>query len=393
MARSEWASTAVTQSHIDAAWWACVVEPGDELAFVLRQVLGDEAARGWVLADRPTALPQELLTFTGGQFGLWKKAFERWRPRALEADPEGELELLVSLGGHLLIPSDALWPAGLDSLGALCPAALWVLGAAPVGGGVAIVGARSSTQYGNFHARELASFLAIRGIPVVSGGAFGIDIHAHRGTLDVGGCTVAVMAGGVGELYPRSHQGDFRRILDSGGSVISEVPPMWRPARWRFLGRNRVIAALSDATVVVEAGMRSGALSTARHALEIGREVGAFPGAVSNEMAKGCHELIRHGATLVRGGQDVMELIGGFEVSAQGVLFGDPVESDSGIGALPPSLRRVWEALPVKCSAALSAITRESALGEREVLAALAGLELAGLVTSSGGKWRRSVAK
>lgn len=393
MMQSDWGGYSVTDAHINAAWWASVVEPGDLQAARIRAVLGEEDARAWVLAKAPGPLPDSLLEESAGGYAVWRQAFERWSARAQAAEPEAELGVLEGLGGRLIVPSDAQWPQSLDVLGAGGPCALWVLGAPPVEGGVAIVGARACTQYGTYNARDLGAHLGDNHIPVVSGGAFGIDIAAHQGALGADGTTVAVMAGGVGELYPASHRQDFHNIIHSGGAVISEVPPMWRPARWRFLTRNRLIAALSSVTVVIEAGMRSGALSTARQALEMGRDVGAFPGMVTQEMSKGCHELIRNGATLVRNGDDVMELLSPIGHSHQGVLFGEPVEVDFGVNALAPSLRRVWDALPQRRGMALNMIVQESGMGERDVLAALAGLELAGLVASSRGKWRRSVAQ
>ena len=393
MMQFDWGGYSVTDSHINAAWWSSVVEPGDMQAAHIRAALGEEEARAWIMAQEPGPLPASLLEENSGGYAVWRQAFERWSARAHSAEPHAELGVLEGLGGRLVIPSDTQWPHALDVLGPGMPCALWVLGAPPMEGGVAIVGARASTQYGNYNARDLGEYLGQRHIPVISGGAFGVDIAAHRGALVTHGRTVAVMAGGVGELYPASHRQDFYNIIHSGGAIISEVPPMWRPARWRFLTRNRLIAALGRVTVVIEAGMRSGALSTARQAMELGRDVGAFPGMVTQEMSKGCHELIRNGATLVRNGDDVMELLSPIGHSQQGVLFGDPVEVDYGVNALAPSLRRVWETLPQRRGMALSTIVKESGLGERDVLGALAGLELAGLVGSSHGKWRRIVAK
>ena len=148
------------------------------------------------------------------------------------------------------------------------------------------------------------------------------------------------MAGGLSKPYPLAHEEDFARIIAEGGALISECPSSWRPAKWRFLSRNRIIAALSPVTVVVEASIRSGALATARRAMELGREVGAMPGPLSSSSSEGCHELIRNSATLIRDAQDVLELLEPFTLGGQGTLFGAPVMRDRGVDALNPIPRR-----------------------------------------------------
>ena len=174
-----------------------------------------------------------------------------------------------------------------------------------------------------------------------------------------------------------------------GGVLISEVSPTARPAKWRFLTRNRLIAAWSAATIVVEAGARSGALATARWAMSCGRELGAVPGAVDAPMSVGCLELARNGATIIRDGRDAAELAGSLDVDAEATLFGMPVEEDHGIDALPPIARRVWEALPRSAPAGVPAICASAGLGRDEVNRALMDLTVAGLVTSSTRGWSR----
>lgn len=371
-----------------AAWWSCVAESGDEMANAVRDTLGDEEAQTWLLADYPERVPQQLVAAAQYSVSDWSQAHARWHPRAVNAKPDEDFGVLEGLGGRFVIPGDSEWPRQLDDLGPQKPHGLWVLGTLPSGVGCSIVGARASTQYGNRNSYDISSELASHSITVVSGGAFGVDIAAHRGALDASGHTTAVMAGGVGQLYPASHQSDFRRIIDHGGAVISEAPPMWRPARWRFLARNRLIAALGMATVLIEAGLRSGALSTVRHALSLGREVGALPGMVTQELSKGCHEAIRNGATLVRNGRDVMELLE-LNPEYQDVLFGAPTAIDQGIDALAREQRRVWEALPVRTEMKLERIITESGLSRQETLAALAALELTGYVHSTLRGWKR----
>ncbi len=370
--------------RLNAAWWCCVVEPEDLHAAALRAGLGDEEAIAWAGADAPGPLPPVL----AGRGRRWAEVWERWRPRVLEARPRAELEALESLGGRFLLPGDEGWPDALDALGPAAPIGLWVLGRLPDAPPVALVGARAATSAGERTAFDLGAGLAERGVPVLSGGAFGIDAAAHRGALAASGATLAVMAGGVGNPYPAAHGDLFKKMLERGGALVSEVPTSWRPAKWRFLGRNRLLAAWAGATVVVEASARSGALATARRALDLGRPVGAVPGPVTSSASIGCHDLIRNGAILVRDVGEVLELVGPLEGS-QAVLFGEPVVPDRGADALDPIARRVWEALPQRSSTTLARLSRAAGLGEREVLAALAGLELAGLVASDSRGWAR----
>ncbi|MDC4232959.1 DNA-processing protein DprA [Actinomyces sp. B33] len=368
-----------------AAWWTGIIEPDDPYAHALRLALGDERARRWAQAPEPGPLPDSLT----GPGRDWAGAWARWHPRCSGWDVDAELEGAERRGIRVVARDDPEWPEALDLLGAHAPAALWVRGRIPRRPSVSIVGARAATQAGIRTARDLAFELSDRGRVVVSGGAFGIDIAAHRGALDAGAPTVAVMAGGLANPYPKAHVDDFTRIVDSGGALVSEVPPSWRPAAWRFLGRNRVIAAWGAGTVVVEAGERSGALATARRALDLGRPVGAVPGPLSSHASKGCHALMRNGAELIRDADDVVEMIDPIGAGAQGALFSSPVEEDHGAHALEAGQRRVWEALPVRARAGLSALARSSGLSEREVLVALAGLELAGWVVSDSSGWRR----
>ncbi|PID97799.1 MAG: DNA-protecting protein DprA [Actinobacteria bacterium] len=380
--------------HWYAAWWSAIVEPGDPHAAALRHALGDEAAHAWATAASPGPLPTILTGEDGQRKKSWDEAWARWKPRIDTARPEEDLALLDSMGGHLLTPSSSQWPESLSDLGAEEPIALWVLGSIPIQHSVAIVGARASSHYGNRYGMDIAAELTGHGWNIVSGGAFGIDAAAHRGALagmsEGSGATTAVMAGGVGKLYPAAHEELFAQIIDLGGAVLSEVPPNWRPARWRFLGRNRVIAALSRATIVIEAGRRSGALATARRALDLGRHVGALPGPVGVESSSGCHELIRNGATLIRHAQDIIEMLTPLNATLNDKLFGEPAVSDTGVDALPPDQRRVWEALPKRSGTSLPRLARASGMSERDTLVALAGLELSGMVRAHAAGWARA---
>ena len=188
------------------------------------------------------------------------------------------------------------WPAALEHLHEP-PAELWRRGRLwpPPVAAVAVVGARAATLSGMEVARELGRELAAAGVVVISGLARGIDAAAHRGALEAGGPTLAVLGCGVDVCYPRGHERLLEAVCDAG-AVISEDPPGTEPAGWRFPRRNRLIAALALAVVVVEAGERSGALSTARHAADLGREVLAVPGSVLSPQSRGTNRLIRDGA-------------------------------------------------------------------------------------------------
>lgn len=216
-----------------------------------------------------------------------------------------------------ITPADEEWPAQLG--GDMC-SELWVRGSLvnlseATAGSVAIVGSRSATSYGADVASSMANSLAgDRNDPraIVSGAAFGIDQAAHRGALAAHGVTIAVLACGVDRVYPSAHRQLLDYIADTG-AIVSAYPPGTGPTRTQFLARNRIIAALSAGVVVVEAAVRSGALSTARHALELGRPVMAVPGPVTSATSVGPHSLIRHDkAALVTSADDVRELLGGW---------------------------------------------------------------------------------
>lgn len=234
---------------------------------------------------------------------------------------------------------------------------------------------------------ELAAALAARDAVVVSGGAYGIDGMAHRAVLASGGATIAVLAGGLDRLYPSGHDALLTRIAEQG-LLLSEAPCGTAPTKWRFLQRNRLIAALSAATVVVEAGRRSGALSTANHALAMGLPVGLVPGPVTSAASAGCHAFLRElPSTLVTGAPDVMRLAFGDD----GVL---PVEGED---RLSPSLRvddpvqtRVRDALRPRRGMTPDDVARSAGLSIAAVRGALGALELEGAVQlGDDGLWRR----
>lgn len=225
--------------------------------------------------------------------------------------------------GHLLdgsytplIPGDAHWPVSVDALGERAPYVLWARGAtsflaARRDARVTITGSRAATAYGDHVAGELAADASMAEQIVVSGGAYGIDGAAHHGALAADGDTIAVMASGPDRLYPAGHRDMLERVSDLG-LLMSETPPGSTPTRHRFIARGRLLAALSSATVIVEAGARSGALNVAREAHALGRGVGAVPGPITSAASTGTHLLLREGtATLVTDSHDLAALTTG----------------------------------------------------------------------------------
>ncbi|WP_250446823.1 DNA-processing protein DprA, partial [Actinotalea sp. C106] len=292
------------------------------------------------------------------------------------------------LGGAVLVPEGPGWPRRAGDLGASGPMCLWVRGRTDLEAltepSVALVGARASTAYGDHVTGELAAGLSTAGWTILSGGAYGIDAMAHRGALATGRPTVAVLAGGVDRLYPAGNARLLAAVVEHG-AVVSEVPPGSVPSRSRFLQRNRVIAALGGATVVVEAAWRSGALSTAGHAAELLRPVGAVPGPVTSAASAGCHRLLREGrAACVTDAAEVIELVG--PPAAGPEPRGHEVREVDGLTA---EGRLVLDALPLRRGGELAHLARAAGLGEHEVLAEIGHLEVAGLAERDGPGWRR----
>jgi DNA processing protein len=307
-----------------------------------------------------------------------------------------DLDAVSRMGGRLVTVDDEEWPhlsfVGFGGAQAAsrpqghAPMALWVRGPAQLAEvaarAAAIVGTRAATAYGEHVAAELAAGLVSREVTVVSGGAFGIDGAAHRAALAGDGVTVAVLAGGIDVPYPAGHAGLLRRVAEEG-LVISEYPPGMRPTRVRFLTRNRLVAALSGATVVVEAGVRSGAANTAGWAGDLGRPVCAVPGPVTSAMSVGCHALLRGGAHLVTRAEDVVELIGRI-----GELAPALARPSSPLDDLSDTERRVYEALPARAARSADEIAVAAGIPAYQVLGPLAMLEVAGLVVNREGRWK-----
>lgn len=354
---------------------ACVVEPGDPRVLPLLAEFGAQEVWGSVVA-RPS--------------GVWGR-------RAEGLDVAGVRRRGVEAGVRFVIPGDDEWPEGLgvldgcepvqDSVGA--PVGLWLRGeghlATVVASSVAVVGARASSAYGEQVAADVAAGVGERGFAVVSGGAYGIDAAAHRGVLAAEGVSVAVVAGGLDGAYPRAHEGLFAQIARTG-VVVSEVPPGEHPTRRRFLTRNRLIAALTLGTVVVEAAARSGARNTASWAAACGRVVMAVPGSVHSATSVTPHRLIRdQEAVLVTGPDDVVEMVG--------PVGGAREESVGGherlLDLLTDVQRAVREELPVRGGRDAGEIAVRVGLPLPVCLGALEELALAGHAEpTADGRWR-----
>jgi DNA processing protein len=301
-----------------SATWSLICEPGDTVAGLLRKTLGTEEALVRVVGG---ATPEEFLELIPTEvtqfqnFGrTLEDALQVWRRRATQADVFRSIQILKSLGGRLVTPKSSLWPIQLEDLGYGAPAALWVLGDLTtfqkLTNSVSVVGSRIMSDYGKAVTRDIVKSLVDDGKAIVSGGAIGIDAVAHERALELHGVTVAVMAGGIDRLYPSQNQELFGNIRNRG-LLVSEVAPGVSPTKWRFLQRNRLIAALSQAIVVIEAGFRSGSINTVGHANELGRPVGAVPGPINSVRSAGCHQLIKDGrAHLISIPADLRELCG-----------------------------------------------------------------------------------
>lgn len=244
---------------------------------------------------------------------------------------------------------------------------------------VALVGARKATPYGLTVAENLARDLASAGVTVVSGMARGIDAAAHRGTLDAGGETIAVLGCGVDVVYPREN-GRLMGSIMQNGAVISEFPPGSPPDAWHFPVRNRVISGLSKAVVVVEAAQRSGALITAHVALEQGRDVMAVPGNITSKLSRGPNELIKQGAAPVLGAGDIIEELGLVTTMKPAI----PRESAGGL-KLNDNEKLLLKLLNFEADS-LENIVQKSGLGAGEVMSALMFLEVKGLVRQLPGR-------
>lgn len=347
--------------------WSAIAEPGDALAHQLMRSLGPVRALEAVEQRSEAVL-------------------DRFRPRLHRLDLVAVHAATQECGARMVLPGDSEWPHGLNDLPAP-PLCLWVRGPARLAEtcqrSVAVVGARAATAYGESVAAELAAGLSDSQFAVVSGAAFGIDAAAHRGALAASGRTVAVLAGGVDRPYPAAHHRLLDHIADHG-AVVSETPPGSVAMRSRFLQRNRLIAAMTAGTVVVEAGLRSGSRNTAGTAASLNRVVMAVPGPVTSMTSVGCHELIRSGvASLVSDAADVVELVGELGVDLAPERRAPERPGDR----LRPDDRRVFEALPRRGGLEPDVLAIRAGLDSTTVRTCLGFLELEGLARRAERGW------
>jgi DNA processing protein len=278
--------------------WSLIVEPGDKMvnAFIAAHDGDASAAFADVVAGKLSRQPD-------GTVAEIIDALGRWMPRADTRTLVQTIDKTIALGITVLIPGDPEWPAEkLDRLGDAAPVVLYVLGDVTLLNGsaktIAITGSRANSGYGEHVIIELVTGLVARDVTICTGAAYGTDAAASRAAIAAGGRTVAILAGGLDRYYPTGNTDLIERIAKNG-AVVSELPVNMMTTKWRFSQRNRLIAAMSDAVIVVEARARSGALSTARHAAAIGVPVGAVPGPVTSATSVGTNRLLRDGESLV----------------------------------------------------------------------------------------------
>jgi DNA processing protein len=405
------------------AAWTCIAEPGDGAAGGVVTALGAvETLR--LLSSRASRRRVEAVCedrglgpVTEAVVAAWASGSARWTARY---DPDvviAAIEAARAAGARFAVPGSPSWPARLGDLGIHAPIGLWARGLSvgpALDRSIALVGARAATGYGEHVTLEAASGLVGRGFVIVSGAAYGIDGMAHRAALADGGTTVAFLAGGVDRPYPSGHASLIARIA-SAGSVYAEVPCGATPTKWRFLQRNRLIAATASATVVMEAGGRSGSLNTAGHAASLGRPLGAVPGPVTSAASAGCHRLLReYDATCVTSAAEMAELAdpglaadrfptdaftgegrgstgpeGGGDALARGVTRGaarnSAAAADSTGSERADRVRRALTARPLS----IGRLSEATGLSRGEVQGALGLLDLQGFAEERHGGWVR----
>jgi DNA processing protein len=373
--------------------WSVICEPGDGFAGLLVRRLGAAQALKTELENQSTHLVRQALANAGVQeyelerFGVFELAHvaarERWRPRLSFNAVRLAILKIRELNGFTITPICEQWPPQLDDLENNKPMALWVRGTQVsidrLAESVSVVGSRGATSYGEFATESLVSALIEKDISVVSGGAYGIDAIAHKSALALRGNTVAVMAGGVDRLYPTGNAQLLKRISETG-AVISEMPPGSTPTKWRFLQRNRLIAALSQSTIIVEANWRSGALNTATHAQALERPIYAVPGPITSPKSAGCNKLIAdERAHLIVDAADLLDRLG---------IQTKPISQIelSGLGAIEV---RLLDAIGFN-SLEIAEICSSAGLTRDEARFGLGNLELDGLVARRGNAWTKT---
>ncbi|MBX3094495.1 MAG: DNA-processing protein DprA [Cryobacterium sp.] len=377
------------------AAWSFIAEPGDRISGELTAALGVRGALETIIAREDAAAIARRVGAAVTEREV-ADALARWYPRLQSQLILRAIAQASRFGVHLTVPDDDVWPESLDDLGPHAPHALWVRGRletlAASAPSMALVGARAATGYGEHMAMEASAGLVDRGYTIVSGAAYGIDGMAHRAALASSGQTIAVLAGGVDRLYPSGHEALLNRIVDEG-AVVSEVPCGTAPTKWRFLQRNRIIAALSLATVVLEAGWRSGSLNTAGHALSLGRPLGAVPGPVTSAASAGCHRLIRElDAALVTTAAEMAELAPLPQHTTHSAPIGVNEDSEGRSAAQDPDAVRVLDAMSARSARDVGDVASRSGLAIATVQSVLGRLELEAAVCEREDGWVRASA-
>ena len=370
-----------------------ITEPGDRIAGTIIDVLGVTEALTAVLERwSPERLLSAIVDYTEVSCEELAAAQARWQPRVHSLDVLSPLKQAVRFGARLIVPGDQEWPVGVDDLGVHRPIALWMRGNMAALGSVrrsiALVGARAATGYGEHITMEASAGLVDRGYAITSGAAYGIDGMAHRAALASSGQTIAFLAGGVDRFYPSGHDALLTRIV-AEGAVVSELPCGAPPTKWRFLQRNRLIAASSLATIVLEAGWRSGSLNTAGHAAALGRPLGAVPGPVTSAASAGCHRLIRDfDAVCVTSASEMAELAPLDSTDPEEDKL-DEGRAEAGPEPTMESARttRVIDALSVRAGRSTENIAARAGLAIAEVQSVLGVLEIEEKVKENSMGW------
>ncbi|EXF24431.1 hypothetical protein BG28_05260 [Nesterenkonia sp. AN1] len=450
------------QERVLRAELSRLIEPGDLLAGLALETFGAQSLHALITSARaPSAAERDRMAQVADSAGLGARqqdlrtGLARWRTRCGQLHGASDLATIRRLGGGLLIPQDPGWPAQLGDLGPLAPVAIWFRGSREESASqalgrlpgpartVAIVGSREVTDYGIRITAQLTEDLVHAGLCVVSGGAYGVDAAAHRAALracsdqdsgsrraedsgdrdasrfsdaDRSAPTLAVLAGGLDRFYPAGNERLLREVAEQG-LLLSEMAPGSAPTRHRFLQRNRLIAALGMVTVITEARWRSGAQSTAHHALNLGREVGVIPGSVFSAASAGCHRLLRETpAQLVRDATDILNLVAegaGPETahppgpSQESLAIGSwagrresasrpavqpelPLGREHPQDGLDEAQRLLFDALPRRGLSAPGKLSQVAGLPLPTVLAELTRLQRSGRARMVNGHWGRA---
>ena len=364
-----------------------------EAYILLNMISGIGAARFRALQEEfgsPSAIFEQTINRLVAVKGINQKIAEDLTSPGNPARLQRELDLADKGGTQIITPADPDYPECLNHIYDP-PLCLYCRGTLPeLGDGcVAVVGSRRPSRYGRKMTELLTGQAVAAGWKIISGLAYGVDAVAHKTAVDCGGITVAVLGGGLMRVHPQDNIPLARSIVDSGGAVVSEFPMEYPVNRQSFPRRNRIVAAMSAATLVVEAGLNSGALITADLAAEQGRSVFAVPGQVDNELARGCHKLIRQGAKLTENFEDILddfEFLPGFSQPVEQLSLGlDATISDHTTIQLDPLEQRIVGLLESE-EKTFDNLVAELESGASELMAALMKLELQMVVSQSPGR-------